>query len=82
MKIQLIYKMKRVKKKTPESESVMRFSVLFMSEMTTLIGKSNKVRESHTTIKNMVERCERISFDVLFTVIIQTFLDGILDVIE
>jgi len=60
----------------------MRFSMFLMSEMTTLIGKSNKVRESHTTIKNMVERCKRISFDVLFSVIIQTLLDGIFDVIE
>lgn len=53
-----------------EPKSMMRFSMLLVSEVTTLVGESDKVREDHTTIADMEEGNWRTGFDVLFTVIV------------
>lgn len=63
-------------------ESVMRFSMLLVSEMATLVGKSDEVREDHPSIKDMKKRLNRICFDVLFAVVVQPSLDGVLEVSE
>lgn len=49
---------------------MMRFSVLLVSEVTTLVGESDEIREDHTTIADMEEGNWRTCFDVLFAVIV------------
>lgn len=64
------------------SGSIVLFGVLLVLEMAAFLGKSDEVGEDYATVADMQERVNGASLDVLGMVVIQSFVDRFLDVVD
>lgn len=73
---------KERKRNENESVAAVLLGMLLMLEMTALLGKSDKVGESHAAKTDVIERVDGVGLNVLGVVVIQAPLERILEVTD